>query len=316
MQDSVKLDRDKYIGGSDIPVILGISHFKKRFDLLQEKCGLREDHFEGNMYTEYGNRMEPVIRDWINTRGGRGFVEGKHFSPIYLDGVELTDISYRLHTDGEEEDTILEVKTTSEIHDRVEEYDVYLSQLIFYMMKTNKRYGMLAVYHRPEDFSEVFDPDRLQLFTIYIEEYGQMVARVNSAVENFLRDRLIMLENPFISEEELLPADVSVMVNNMLLLEQRLNELKEIQNECEKQKESLLAAMNKQEIKSFKTESGILITAIAPTEDKTEKNTVFDDKKFSEDHPRLYKKYSEVKETTKKGRKGYLKITYPKKEEE
>ena len=62
MQETVKQDRDKYIGGSDIPVIMNLSPFKSRFDLLLEKAGYKEDTFEGNVYTEYGNKLEPKIR--------------------------------------------------------------------------------------------------------------------------------------------------------------------------------------------------------------------------------------------------------------
>ena len=43
MQKSVKEDREKYIGGSDIPIIMGISPFKSRFDLLLEKAELKDN---------------------------------------------------------------------------------------------------------------------------------------------------------------------------------------------------------------------------------------------------------------------------------
>ena len=67
MQETVNKDRDKYIGGSDIPVIMNLSPFKSRYDLLLEKAGFKEDEFKGNIYTEYGNTLEPIIREWINT---------------------------------------------------------------------------------------------------------------------------------------------------------------------------------------------------------------------------------------------------------
>lgn len=57
----VTIDRNKYIGGSDIPIIMGISKFKKRFDLLLEKAELKENDFTGNAYTEYGNVMEEKL---------------------------------------------------------------------------------------------------------------------------------------------------------------------------------------------------------------------------------------------------------------
>ena len=66
MQDSVKIDRDKYLGGSDIPVIMEISPFKSRYDLLLEKAGFKENNFTGNVFTDYGNKMEGKIRDWLN----------------------------------------------------------------------------------------------------------------------------------------------------------------------------------------------------------------------------------------------------------
>ena len=65
MQKSVSEDRHLYIGGSDLPIIMGISSFKSRFDLLLEKAELKENDFDGNSYTEYGNVMEEKIREYI-----------------------------------------------------------------------------------------------------------------------------------------------------------------------------------------------------------------------------------------------------------
>ena len=117
MQD-VRIDRNLYIGGSDIPIIMGISPFKKRFDLLLEKAGLKENDFEGNQYTEYGNILEPKIRDYINSKEKLSFYEDKKVNG---------DI--RCHVDGYNgKDTILEIKTTSQVHNSVNEYKVYLCQ--------------------------------------------------------------------------------------------------------------------------------------------------------------------------------------------
>ena len=63
---AVTVDREKYIGGSDIPIIMEISPFKTRFDLLLEKAQLKENTFLGNEYTEFGNELEAKIRNYIN----------------------------------------------------------------------------------------------------------------------------------------------------------------------------------------------------------------------------------------------------------
>ena len=70
MQETVKQDRNKYIGGSDIPIIMNMSPYKSRFDLLLEKAGLKDDDFEGNQFTEYGNTMEPKIREFMRSHHG------------------------------------------------------------------------------------------------------------------------------------------------------------------------------------------------------------------------------------------------------
>ena len=143
----VTIDRDKYIGGSDIPIIMGISPFKTRFDLLLEKAGLKENNFTGNEYTEYGNILEPKIRNYINFTDeingyGGGFEEYKTIKG-----------DVRCHLDGFNEHEVLEIKTTSQIHEDINDYKTYLVQLLFYMQTVNVEFGLLAVYERPTDFN-------------------------------------------------------------------------------------------------------------------------------------------------------------------
>ena len=74
---AVRENREKYIGGSDIPIIMGLSQFKSRFDLLLEKAELKENNFDGNEYTDYGNILEPKIREHINRFYETNFEEYK-----------------------------------------------------------------------------------------------------------------------------------------------------------------------------------------------------------------------------------------------
>lgn len=78
-QLSVSVDRWRYLGGSDVPIMMNLSSFKTRWQLLQEKARITEDEFEGNAYTEYGNEMEKKIRGFVNVAFDRKFVEGKHY---------------------------------------------------------------------------------------------------------------------------------------------------------------------------------------------------------------------------------------------
>lgn len=191
MQD-VRTDRNKYIGGSDIPIIMNISPFKKRFDLLLEKADLLENEFDGNIYTEYGNILEPKIREYINKLKNTNYIEYKK-----IDG------NIRCHLDGFNEVNVLEIKTTSQIRKKVSSYKKYLVQLLFYMQQTNVEKGLLAVYERPKDFCEEFQEDRLQLFDIDIKDYDDLLKDINTAVKKFMEDLEKIKENPFIEEWEL-----------------------------------------------------------------------------------------------------------------
>lgn len=300
MQSSVKENRHKYIGGSDIPIIMGISDFKTRFDLLLEKAQLKEDDFEGNVYTEYGNVMEDKIRNYVNESLGKCFQEGHH-----VDG----DI--RCHTDGEDSVSILEIKTTSRIYDNVDDYSVYLVQLLFYMAHTNKKSGFLAVYNRPDDFSEEFDSKRLQLFGINIDNYKNLVQEIFDEVDKFRSDLEKVKANPLITEEELLPINLTEISEQLLAVEEQLLIYDELVKQQKELKIQLKNAMQKHNIKKWTTINNTQITLVADGEDEEVK--VFNEKKFKEENEELYNSYLETK--IKKGKSGYVRITPPKKED-
>ena len=293
MQD-VKIDRYKYIGGSDIPIIMGLSHFKTRYDLLLEKAELKEDDFEGNEYTEYGNIMEPKIRQYINTLFKRDFKEDK-----------LIKDDIRCHFDGIDNDMILEIKTTSQIYSHVEDYGVYLVQLLFYMMNANIEDGMLCVYERPNDFNECFDSDRLQIFTINKTKYDYLCKEINEAVEQFRVDLKKLKENPFTSEQDLIDTSVVLLANKVIKLEERLKLYDEIIKERDEVKQQLKEAMQNNNIKKWETPNGTKITLVEDTPNKIVKK--FNEKKFQEENETLYNEYLEDKE--QKGKSGYVKIT-------
>ena len=297
MQKSVKQDREKYIGGSDIPIIMGISPFKTRYELLLEKAGLQEDNFEGNEYTEYGNIMEPKIREYINRTFDKNFIEGKHING---------DI--RCHTDGEDKDCVLEIKTTSQIHKKVDDYKAYLAQLLFYMQETKKCFGYLAVYERPDDFDEKFDEGRLHVYRIDIEDYKILLEQINEAVNQFRTDLQKLKENPLLTEEDLMPYDIVSISNKILLLEERLKEYKKIEEEQNDLKSKLKELMENNNIDSWTTLNGTKITLVADGEDK--EVLKFNEQKFKEENDDLYKKYLETK--IQKSKKGYIRITIPK----
>jgi len=191
MQKSVEEDRNLYIGGSDIPIIMGISPFKTYYQLLKEKVGIEEPEHVENEYVEYGNVMEEKIRDYVSQVHDTCFKEDK-----------LINEDIRCHVDGFNGSEIIEIKTTSKIHKKVRTYKYYIVQLLFYMINYNVEYGYLEVYKRPKDFNEEFDSDLLTEYCINIEDYQDWVEEIKQAIEKFRKDKKRLEENVLLGEDD------------------------------------------------------------------------------------------------------------------
>lgn len=313
MQESVSKDREKFIGGSDIPIIMELSPFKSRFDLLLEKAGYKKNDFEGNVFTEYGNVMESKIREHINSGFISSFVEGKHIMDVPKAWNEHPNgMRIRCHTDGECDDWILEIKTTSQTYDNVDDYQIYLVQILFYMYMTNKEHGMLAVYKRPDDRDETFNPDNLQTFEIHLGDYTDLLIDIKQAVSRFLDDLQKVKSNPFIREDELLPTEIPEITKRIIAFEQQVSRMKELEKKIKDEKDRLKLAMERAGVKKWETPNGYKITLIPDAEDKTVTEEFFNAERFMAEHPELVEQYMETKTSIKSGKKGYVRITAPK----
>ena len=297
----VTIDRDKFVGGSDIAVIMGISSFKTRWELLLEKAGLKENEFQGNKFTTYGHDIEPKIRDYINRLYDTCFVPN-----------QIINGDFRGNTDGFNGECVLEIKSTSHIYETVDEYIVYLVQLVKYMEVNNVKKGLLAVYNRPEDFDLEFDAERLKIYPIEAEAYKDLLERVNAEIERFRNDLARLKENPLLSEEDFQPHELVALSNKVMLLESRMAEYKTIETEHKAMKQALYEAMQKYDVKSWETFNGTKITRVDAVAGSVETVTEFDTDTFQTEHPRLYKKYCKDVEKRTKARAGFVKITFKK----
>lgn len=301
MDFDVTIDRDKYIGGSDIPVIMGISPFKTRWELLQEKAGLKESEFKGNKYTEYGNIIEPQIRDYVN-----------RLYQTFFEPTRIINGDFRYHSDGFDGECVLEIKSTSNTHDTVDEYKIYLVQLLKGMEENKVNKGILAVYQRPDDFDTEFDPKLLQIFMIDIKEYTILLKEINAELDKFRADRERLRNNPLLSEQDFQPTELIVISKQVVEIENRIAELKALEAEQKKVKQTLFEAMTKYDVKSWETPGGIKITRVDAIPTTEETVTVFDEDTFKEENAGLYAMYQKDVVKKKSGKSGYVKITMPK----
>ena len=296
-KDTIVEGRSHYLGGSEISALMGISPFKTRWQILQEKAEIVPIEPFTNPYVEYGSIMESSIRDYIN----------KHYSRNFEPAVKIVD-DLRGNTDGLDELGILEVKTTSHIYDTLDGYKQYIVQMLFYMKIFNVQYGMLAVYERPDDFNETFDPDRLQVFEIDIKDYLDMMAEVEDAIDLFRKDLQELKENPLLCEEDFMPNEIVEVTGKIIELENQLAAYKQMEAELKEFKSKLKVAMEEYGIKTWRLYDGTKITLVPDGEDKEVEE--IDLKALQKDHPELFGEGSKyVKRKRKKGRSGYVRIT-------
>lgn len=295
----VSQDRDKFIGGSDLSVICGISEFKTRWQLLLEKAQLEESNFSGNRFTEYGHIIEPQIRDHINLTYNTNFVPNR-----------VINGDLRCHTDGFNGECVLEIKSTSDIHATVDGYKVYLVQLVKYMEENEVQKGILAVYERPDDMNPVFDAQRLQVFEITLDDYRSLLAYVNREIDKFRSDLKRLKENPLLSEQDFLPAgDLAVLADKVAKFENQLASMKEIENQLKEAKKALYLEMVKRNVKSWTMPSGTKITRVDEVPSKTKTVGEFDMETFKRECRATFEHYCRLVEKKVPGKAGYVRIS-------
>jgi hypothetical protein len=293
-------ERWRWVGGSDIPVICGISKFKSRWDLLLEKARLKEDTFSGNRFTTYGHYIEPFIRDHINLTYNTNFIPNR-----------VINGDLRLHTDGFNGECVLEIKSTSEVFSTVDSYKVYLVQLVKYMEQNEVEKGILAVYERPEDLNRKFDAQRLQVFEIRLEDYRGLLDYVNREIDKFRDDLARLKANPLLSEQDFLPVNPGMitLTNKILAFEKQLSDMKDIESQLKEAKKQLYIEMLKHGVKSWELPNGTKLSRVDEIPSKTKNVTEFDSERFKVENPGLFQNYLRKVEKQTNGRAGYVRMT-------
>ena len=308
---NVTIDRHKYVGGSDLPSILGLNakYGTSVFEFAKQKAGIIPNPFSGNQFTKYGQVMEPIIRDFINSKYQVNYLE---------DTVIDSDRGYRGNTDGIDRDAdipILEVKTFGEELD----VEYYTPQCQFYMETFNVDAVRLVGYKRPTDFYTGVDYelenddtyfnyefDENRLVEHIIKRDPKLWAKIEECILIFKNAVEELKANPNMTEKEfnrIFYGDSLITLSNKVaVLENTLAGYKEVEKEYKEIKEKLYEEFEDRGLISFDTGT-MKITKVAPTSYDT---VSIDTAKLKDEEPTIYEKYKVVKTTNKKG---YILIT-------
>lgn len=175
--------RKKGIGGSDVSAILGISKWTSAIDLWLDKTNQKNDPVEANEAMEWGNILEPVIRNHFAAVTGKTVSEVKAmlqhpdhpFMIADVDGVTIDDNG---------DPAILEIKTASEYKrdewsEGVPAY--YQTQVQHYLCVTGVKKAYVAVLIGGNAFRiyEVdADPEIQQMLIAVEKNFWNMVVNM------------------------------------------------------------------------------------------------------------------------------------------
>lgn len=306
-------DRDKYIGGSDLPIIMGMNRTITPFQFAKKKLNIIPKEDSDNIYTHYGHVMEDKIRNYINNKYKAKY-EPSTFKSWYLRG----------NCDGMDADAeipLIEIKTFGKDLN----IDYYKFQCQFYMGLFGHDKLLLVGYKRPDTFYTGIDYNlekedkyfdfkfnEKNIFQHVIKRDEKLIKQIIEKCNNFYNALNALRKDNNLTEEKFndifYGSTVTMMVKRFKKLEKQLLDFKKIEDDYNLTKDKLYELFEFKNILSFENED-IKITRVNPT--SYEKSSI-DTKKLKKEQPDIYKKYTSTKTIN---RKGYLLITDKNKEE-
>ena len=298
--NTVTKDRDYWIGGSDIPAILEKSSFSSRYELIENKLFPQEDSTNANFlqkYIDFGNHMEPIIREYINNE------LGTKYKPTHK---ENSEFRIRGNVDGFDPDApipLLEIKTYGNTA-RMEEYKLQV-QLYMYIFDVNQ--CLLVGYKREEetedfsfnDFKMEFDENNIT--QVIINRDNQLIEHILTEVDKFIEELDYCkseVENgsEMPSQMDLLMSSEASPLVDVLSeygsITTALEEMKELKKQEKQMRDELLELMQKYDIKKIDNDDFVISVKEAYT------RTGLDTSRFKKEQPELFKQYK--KETVVK----------------
>lgn len=307
VKDSVKDDRDKYIGGSDLPKVNNPTSAER---LIFEKTHEQKDFT--SIYTEFGNIAEPLIREHVS----RVFYDNENIDPSTVVIEREGKLGFRGNLDGDNtiRKEVIEIKTLGENYyddpsAYVKKLETYRIQVGYYMMLKKYQKGTIFIFKRPavllnkpfdkwtvkemferqseiEEFIVKEMEERLEmvyvnpdeLFMPLFDKYTNLTDEVNRRIE--LIDKAY--EKHSVSKDKTTESE-----DEDLLVE--FKELEEMEKTVATRKKEILEHFIEKyhENETFEIDGNSYVY----TAERTGTRKSFNSKAFESDNPELYQRY-------------------------
>lgn len=269
-------ERDKWlsircnsIGGSEIGAIAGFSNYGSALTVFNEKLGLVEK-FKGNIHTQFGTRMEPLIREWIQEDFKKETdIELKTYEYPYMmvdkeleffsaniDGIGILDKDYvywenrdtgEIKYIPEGEKFGLEIKTGSEFLKKMwageEIPDSYYCQCQWYMGVTGLNY-FLIIYMLGKEIKWKVVPrseeDISALRSIGKEFWeSHILTKIPPSPTGIKKETEEILENQALTDDD----EININDNKLTTYNDISEKIKELEKEKERLKQEIFLEM-------------------------------------------------------------------------
>lgn len=280
-------ERRKGLGGSDSPVVLGVSPFKTQQDLWAEKRGLVLD-VEPTPAMKRGTVLEPLVADMYSEATGRKvrrvnqILQHKEYD-FMLANIDREIVGAGLP--GVLEIKCPGLKVFSECK-RQGVPDYYQIQLQHYMAVTGRQWGALAVFNA-ERWELVFfdvkrDEEIINMIVVKDAEFWQMV--LNNEIPALTDTPIIDL--PPVGGGELVTLDTPEWKTAIMKLNQAQELRKEVDEFEKEAKEEIQAIMTANEARVIEGADARIYWKPQPG------RVTIDGKRLQKDMPEIWQKYS------------------------
>lgn len=269
-------ERDKWlsircnsIGGSEIGAIAGFSSYGSALTVFNEKLGLVEK-FKGNIHTQFGNRMEPLIREWVQEDFKKQTdIELKTYEYPYMmldkeleyfsaniDGIGILEKDY-VYWENRDTGEIkyipanekfgLEIKTGSEFLKKMwsgeEVPDSYYCQCQWYMSVTGLNY-FLIIYMLGKEIKWKVIPrneDDIKALRAIGKEFWEnhILTKVPPAPTGIKKETEEILENQTLTDD----GEININDNKLTQYNEVSEKIKELEKEKERLKQEIFLEM-------------------------------------------------------------------------
>lgn len=287
------VDRTKFIGGSDVAAILGISPWRTALEVFWDKVTPRVEEIDPRRQRilTRGHRMEPYVVDLLSEETGLVIVKRNE---RYIDA-EHRFIACEIDAEAESGENI-EIKTVSPFKAREwgeEHTDAipvhYTAQAMHGLMITGKAVCVFGVLIGGDDFR------------VYrVERDEEAIAAIRAREVAFWNDHIL----PAVPPEPVTVSDISAMfTKDSGLAVEATNEIVDVLNQLRDAKavikeHEVIAENLEERLKLFMRDAAVLTVGGNPMATwKSQASSRFDQSAFKAANPELFEQFKRTSET-------------------